>query len=484
MTPRTPIVSSGQPSATSAAVEHQRRVVAAAARVEPAHDRVAADLLLAVRHDRHVALQLALAREVDERREQAVEVALVVRRAAGVDVAVAHLRLERRRVPGLERRDGLHVVVPVDQQVRCAGAGRTRRVPTASGFFAVSSDARPSRPRRGRASQTHSAARRRSAASPSPDEMDGIRMNVEELRRAARQSCAALGYSPAQGRKTARSHGPADHTRHRIRRRRRSRARRAAPRRRRDTPSRAGSARPRARPCARRSRCCRCCSPRCTRCAPTATGRRCRSLVEDDDAARELAEAVVAFRPDAQVGYLPHRGAAWGSPLIPPPHLVGERARALDVLAAGGIVVGLRRGAGGADRRARLAHRAGAGGASATSSSATSCSRRWSSPATSASAARSTSAARCPPAATWSTCSRRPAASRSGSSCSATRSSACRRSRRSRSGRCATSAASRSTRPRSCSTSTARHRSPTPTTASRSRPGSSRWRRSCSPPAR
>ncbi len=61
-------------------------------------------------------------------------------------------------------------------------------------------------------------------------------------------------------------------------------------------------------------------------------------LVEDDDAARELAEAIVAFRPETPVGYLPHRGAAWGSPLIPPPHLVGERARALDVLAAGGIV--------------------------------------------------------------------------------------------------------------------------------------------------
>ncbi|MEA2478123.1 MAG: hypothetical protein QOJ07_45, partial [Thermoleophilaceae bacterium] len=62
-------------------------------------------------------------------------------------------------------------------------------------------------------------------------------------------------------------------------------------------------------------------------------------VVEDDDAARELAEAVVPYRTDAQVGYLPHRGAAWGSPLIPPPHLVGERARALDVLAAGGIVI-------------------------------------------------------------------------------------------------------------------------------------------------
>ena len=28
----------------------------------------------------------------------------------------------------------------------------------------------------------------------------------------------------------------------------------------------------------------------------------------------------------------------WGSGLDPPPHLVGERARALDVLAAGGLV--------------------------------------------------------------------------------------------------------------------------------------------------
>ena len=65
---------------------------------------------------------------------------------------------------------------------------------------------------------------------------------------------------------------------------------------------------------------------------------------------------------------------------------------------------------------------------------------------------------RCRPAATWSTSSRRPAGSRSGSSCSATRSSASRRSRRSRSGRCATSGASPSTRPRSCSTTTARPR--------------------------
>src|SRR5204863_8459926 len=35
---------------------------------------------------------------------------------------------------------------------------------------------------------------------------------------------------------------------------------------------------------------------------------------------------------------LPSRGVHWGSGLEPAPHLVGERARALDVLAAGGLV--------------------------------------------------------------------------------------------------------------------------------------------------
>jgi transcription-repair coupling factor (superfamily II helicase) len=61
-------------------------------------------------------------------------------------------------------------------------------------------------------------------------------------------------------------------------------------------------------------------------------------VVEDDDAARDLAEAIGGYRPESQVAYLPHRGAVWGSPITPPPHLVGERARALDVLATGGIV--------------------------------------------------------------------------------------------------------------------------------------------------
>jgi transcription-repair coupling factor (superfamily II helicase) len=61
-------------------------------------------------------------------------------------------------------------------------------------------------------------------------------------------------------------------------------------------------------------------------------------LVSDDDEARELAEAIRPYLDGIPVAYLPHRGVAWGSPLPPAPHLVGERARALDVLARGGVV--------------------------------------------------------------------------------------------------------------------------------------------------
>ena len=61
-------------------------------------------------------------------------------------------------------------------------------------------------------------------------------------------------------------------------------------------------------------------------------------VVADDDRARELADAVQAFLPGAPVAYLPHRGVDWGSGLAPAPHLVGERAHALAVLAEGGVV--------------------------------------------------------------------------------------------------------------------------------------------------
>jgi transcription-repair coupling factor (superfamily II helicase) len=69
------------------------------------------------------------------------------------------------------------------------------------------------------------------------------------------------------------------------------------------------------------------------------TGERALAvLVEDDEAARSLADAAATYLPDAPVAYLPSRGAAWGSGIDPAPHLAGERARALDVLGRGGLV--------------------------------------------------------------------------------------------------------------------------------------------------
>jgi transcription-repair coupling factor (superfamily II helicase) len=61
-------------------------------------------------------------------------------------------------------------------------------------------------------------------------------------------------------------------------------------------------------------------------------------LLPDDADARDAAEGARWFLGDEGVALLPSRGVHWGSGLEPPPHLVGERARALDVLAAGGLV--------------------------------------------------------------------------------------------------------------------------------------------------
>jgi transcription-repair coupling factor (superfamily II helicase) len=60
-------------------------------------------------------------------------------------------------------------------------------------------------------------------------------------------------------------------------------------------------------------------------------------LAEDADA-RDAAEAAAWYLGDDRVALFPSRGVRWESGLEPPPHLVGERARALDVLAAGGLV--------------------------------------------------------------------------------------------------------------------------------------------------
>src|SRR5262245_13459716 len=67
-------------------------------------------------------------------------------------------------------------------------------------------------------------------------------------------------------------------------------------------------------------------------------GRPLVVLAPEDADARDLAEAAGWLIGDEQVALLPSRGVSWGSGLEPPPHLVGERARALDVLASGGLV--------------------------------------------------------------------------------------------------------------------------------------------------
>src|SRR5438105_5438056 len=67
-------------------------------------------------------------------------------------------------------------------------------------------------------------------------------------------------------------------------------------------------------------------------------GRGLVLLVPEDADARDAAEGAAWFLGDDRVALLPSRGVHWGSGLEPPPHLVGERARALDVLARGGLV--------------------------------------------------------------------------------------------------------------------------------------------------
>jgi transcription-repair coupling factor (superfamily II helicase) len=67
-------------------------------------------------------------------------------------------------------------------------------------------------------------------------------------------------------------------------------------------------------------------------------------LVPEDVDARDTAEAVAWFLGEDVVGTLPSRGVSWASGLEPPPHLVGERARALHVLANGGLVCASARG--------------------------------------------------------------------------------------------------------------------------------------------
>jgi transcription-repair coupling factor (superfamily II helicase) len=61
-------------------------------------------------------------------------------------------------------------------------------------------------------------------------------------------------------------------------------------------------------------------------------------LLPDDADARDVVEAAAWYLGDERVALMPSRGVALGSGLEPPPHLVGERFRSLDVLAVGGVV--------------------------------------------------------------------------------------------------------------------------------------------------
>ena len=67
-------------------------------------------------------------------------------------------------------------------------------------------------------------------------------------------------------------------------------------------------------------------------------GRGLVCLLPEDADARDAAEAAAWFLGEERVGLFPSHGVRLGSGLEPPPHLVGERARALEVFAAGGLV--------------------------------------------------------------------------------------------------------------------------------------------------
>src|SRR5206468_8157634 len=67
-------------------------------------------------------------------------------------------------------------------------------------------------------------------------------------------------------------------------------------------------------------------------------GRPLVCVLPEDADARDAAEAAAWFVGEELVALLPSRGVRFGSGLEPPPHLVGERFRALDVLERGGLV--------------------------------------------------------------------------------------------------------------------------------------------------
>ena len=222
------------------------------------------------------------------------------------------------------------------------------------------------------------------------------------------------------------------------------------------------------------SRCCRCCSRRCT---SSWSGAR-RAPARGRGRARPGRGGGMVRRPGARRAP-PSRGVRWGSGLEPPPHLVGERARALDVLADGGLVAASATALAEGVPPART-DRSRLGSRSAASRVSTVSPRSSRSPATSASSGPR-SAASSPSAAASSTSSRRRAASRFASSSTATRSSRCGRSRPSPSARFTRSRARSSTRRRSGRPTCSSRRSSTTSGRARSRSRTTSCRCSTAP---
>jgi hypothetical protein len=94
-----------------------RRTVIGGKKVE---DRVPASLLLAVADEAHVDGELARGGQLASRGEQQIQLPLVVGNAAGVHMLTADLRLERRRLPQVERVRRLNIEVPVAENGRGA----------------------------------------------------------------------------------------------------------------------------------------------------------------------------------------------------------------------------------------------------------------------------------------------------------------------------------------------------------------------------
>ena len=107
-------------------IEDDRRVGPALVGRDEVDERVAGRLLLAVAAEADVDGELAGARELAGRREQHVQLPLVVDGAAAVEIAVADLGLERRTLPEPERVGRLDVEVPVAEDGR-RGVGAARR---------------------------------------------------------------------------------------------------------------------------------------------------------------------------------------------------------------------------------------------------------------------------------------------------------------------------------------------------------------------